>query len=123
MPLETDRRMIGVISVLDREPQEGTSDMELLALFARQAALAIENSRVFTELGKALFQAVGRGADGTDVSAALQSVASETRGASGELAELAAHFNELALAGPEERAGATKLVGHFLDYVRSRRRW
>lgn len=124
MPLETERRMIGVISVLDREPgQEGSRDMELLALFARQAALAIENSRVFTELGKALFQAVGRSADATEVTSALQNVADSTTGPSGELAELAAHFNELALAGSEERAGATKLVGHFLDYVRSRRRW
>jgi GAF domain-containing protein len=123
MPLETERRLIGVISVLDRAPSEGASDMELLALFARQAALAIENSRVFTELGRALFDAVGRSADGTELSAALQSVAADTPGPSGELAELAAHFNELALAGSEERAGATKLVGHFLDYVRSRRRW
>ena len=123
MPLETERRMIGVISVLDREPgQEGSRDMELLALFARQAALAIENSRVFTELGKALFDAVARSADG-DVSSALQSVASEMGGPSGELAELAAHFNALALLGAEERAGATKLVGHFLDYVKSRQRW
>jgi GAF domain-containing protein len=123
MPLETERRMIGVISVLDREPQEGTADMELLALFARQAALAIENSRVFTELGKALFAAVGRSADGTDVTSALEGVAGNTTGPSAELAELAAHFNALALAGPEERTGATKLVGHFLDYVRSRNRW
>jgi GAF domain-containing protein len=124
MPLETERRMIGVISVLDREPgQEGSRDMELLALFARQAALAIENSRVFTELGKALFASVARGAEGEDVSTALQGVASDTTGASSELAELASHFNALALMGPEERAGATKLVGHFLDYVRSRRRW
>lgn len=124
MPLETERRMIGVISVLDREPsEEGARDMELLALFARQAALAIENSRVFTELGRALFDAVGRAADGTDVGTALERVAADTRGPSGELAELAAHVNALSLLGPEERTGATKLVGHFLDYVRSRRRW
>ena len=123
MPLETERRMIGVISVLDREPGEGAQDMELLALFARQAALAIENSRVFTELGKALFDAVGRAADGNGVSAALQGVAADIDGPSSELAELAGYFNELALLGAEERAGATKLVGHFLDYVRSRNRW
>jgi GAF domain-containing protein len=124
MPLETERRMIGVISVLDREAAaEGARDMELLALFARQAALAIENSRVFTELGRALFEAVGRAADGNEVGVALQGVAADTTGPSGELAELAAHFNELGVLGAEERTGATKLVGHFLAYVRSRRRW
>jgi len=44
MPLETDRAMLGVIEDLDRRKDGGSGarDMELLALFARQAALAIE---------------------------------------------------------------------------------
>ncbi|MDQ3645377.1 MAG: GAF domain-containing protein, partial [Actinomycetota bacterium] len=77
MPLETERSMIGVISVLDRRTtgSQGAQDMQTLALFARQAALAIENSRIFSDLGRSLFEAVGLAADGGDLSEALREVA------------------------------------------------
>ncbi|HSO93189.1 MAG TPA: GAF domain-containing protein, partial [Candidatus Dormibacteraeota bacterium] len=50
MPLESERRTLGVIEVLDRRQGggEGADDMELLGLFARQAALALETSRIFS---------------------------------------------------------------------------
>lgn len=121
MPLETERAMLGVIEVLDRRVRGGSGerDMELLALFARQAALAIENSRVFSELGHALFEAVGR-ATNEDLGAALRRAAREAPGPSSELAELAAHFNFLAQRGPEERLAATRLVGELVAYMRAR---
>lgn len=124
MPLETDRRMLGVISVLDRHSEggEGARDMELLSIFARQAALAIENSRAFTELGQALFHALGLAADGDGrLSDALEIAARQSTGARSELADLARHFNELGLLGEQERTAATKLLGDFLAYVRERR--
>jgi len=95
--------------------------MELLALFARQAALAIENSRVFSDLGHAFFEAVGRASDG-DFGAALERVAREGSGHNPELAELAAHFNFLGRMGPEERLAATRLVGELVAYMRARAR-
>lgn len=123
MPLETERAMLGVIEVLDRRAEGGSGarDMELLALFARQAALAIENSRVFSDLGRALFEAVSRAADG-DFGLALERVAGEGSGPNPELAELAAHFNFLGRIGPAERLAATRLVGELVAYMRARAR-
>ena len=123
MPLETERAMLGVIEVLDRRGSGGSGarDMELLALFARQAALAIENSRVFSELGRALFEAVAR-AGGGELGAALDQVARESSGPNPELAELAAHFNFLGQMGPEERIAATRLLGELVAYMRARAR-
>jgi GAF domain-containing protein len=124
MPLQTERAMLGVIEVLDRRlgAGSGARDMELLALFADQAALAIENSRVFSELGRALLQAAARAADGGELHDALERVAHEVGGPSADLAELAAHFNALARLGDDERVAATRLLGGFLAYVRSRSR-
>ena len=123
MPLETDRAMLGVIEVLDRRGNGGSGarDMELLALFARQAALAIENSRVFSDLGRALFEAVAQSGGG-DVGAALEQAARESSGPNPELAELAAHFNFLGRMGSEERLAATRLVGELVAYMRARAR-
>jgi GAF domain-containing protein len=123
MPLETERQMLGVIEVLDRRADGGSGarDMELLALFARQAALAIENSRVFSDLGRALFEALKHVANG-DLRSALELVAREGGLPSPELAQLAAHFNELSRMGPEERVAATRMVGEFVAYMRARAR-
>lgn len=124
MPLETERQMIGVISVLDRQghPSGSQKDMEMLSIFANQAALAIENSRVFTDLGAALFEAVGRASTEEEISGVLQDVARERRSADGQLAELAAHFNEIAGAGESEQRAATRILREFADYLRSRSR-
>lgn len=124
MPLQTEREIIGVISVLDRSEDAGirARDMDLLGLFARQAALAIENSRVFTQLGHALMQSLALAADDRDLATALHEVATASNGPTSDLAELAAHFNELDQLGVEARVGATRLVREFLVYVKSRAR-
>lgn len=120
LPLETDRAVIGVIEVLDRGTQRDR-DMELLALFARQAALAIENSRVFTDLGRALFSALADHAD-EDLSTALDEVARSAPQPDADLADLAAQFNRLGSVGEHERRAATRLVGEFLSYLDARKR-
>jgi GAF domain-containing protein len=121
MPLETDREMLGVIEVLDRRTRstglEGAGEMEMLGLFANQAALAIENSRVFGNLGRALFEAAGTAADGTELTEALESVAQTAPPPSNELAELAALFNRLALIGPSERQLATRILSEVIAFV------
>jgi GAF domain-containing protein len=124
MPLETEREMLGVIEVLDRGPGgvAGSNDMELLGLFARQAALAIENSRVFAGLGRALFTAAARGAEDGDLTKALEEYARTASSPDADLAQLAAYFNELSLRGPDERRAATALLGEFANYLKSRRR-
>jgi GAF domain-containing protein len=122
MPLETERAMLGVIEVLDRRSEggEGAEDMTLLAVFANQAALAIEGGRVFSNLGRTLFRAAAQASDARGLSAALEAAAESTPGPSADLAELAACMAELGRLGPEERRAATRSVTHFLDYVRAR---
>jgi GAF domain-containing protein len=125
MPLQTDREVLGVIELLDQQADTpaGRRDMELLGLFARQAALAIEASRVFTSLGRALFQAVGEAAAGDgELAPILDGLARRAPGPDAELAALAAAFAELGQAGPAERAAATRLVGEFLAYARGQGR-
>jgi GAF domain-containing protein len=133
MPLQTERAVLGVIELLDQraDAPAGRRDMELLGLFAQQAALAIEASRVFGGLGQALFQAVGlaaadrardpdRGQE-RDLVRALDDLAGRAPGPAAELAELAGVFAELGRAGPGERTAATRLVREFLAYVRGGR--
>ncbi len=124
MPLETEREMLGAISVLDRQTSERqeTRDMELLALFAKQAALAIENSKVFTSLGRALFTSLGGLADDPQLERSLLRVAEDLPEPEKELAELAASFNTLTHSGPEERRVATRLLSDFVSYIQARRR-
>jgi GAF domain-containing protein len=120
MPLQTEREMLGVIELLDQRAAApaGRRDMELLGLFAGQAALAIEASRVFGSLGQALFQAVGLAAAGDrDLGWALDDLARRAPGPEAELAELAGAFAQLGQAGPAERAAATRLVREFLAYA------
>jgi GAF domain-containing protein len=122
MPLETERRMIGVIEVLDRDTvqRDGRNDLELLGLFAAQAALAIENSRIFTDLGRALFGAAGIAADGSDLDSALRKIADEAPSPNDNLAEIARLFHQLGQSGPEERALAVRLLNELLAYARTR---
>jgi hypothetical protein len=90
-------------------------------LFANLAALAIENSRVFADLGRTLFTAAGAAAGTADLTEALDEVARSAPAPSGELAELAALFNRLALVGPEERRLATRIVTEVVSFVSSGR--
>ena len=97
--------------------------MELLGLFANQAALAIEASRVFSSLGQALFKAVGLAAAGDrDLASALDELARHAPDPAAELAELAGAFARLGQVGPAERAAATRLVREFLAYATGDRR-
>jgi GAF domain-containing protein len=126
MPLETDDEVIGVIEVLDRRhgAGRGQDDMTTLALFARQAALAIENSRVFTDLGRVLFEAVGQASEDRDLNRALTSVAESAPGPRAEMAGLAANLNVLMRAGDNERDAAARILAEFARYIRMRsRRW
>ena len=121
MPLETKGGTIGVVSVLDRSSADA-GDMELLALFAQQAAIAIDNSRAFSDLGRVLLAALEQASDG-DLSDVLRRASSNMAARDADLAELAACFSELGALGPEERSAAVALLSEFLRYVEKRRRW
>ena len=121
MPLETKGGTIGVVSVLDRSSADA-GDMELLALFAQQAAIAIDNSRAFSDLGRVLLAALEQASDG-DLSDVLRRASSNMAARDADLAELAACFSELSAFGPDERRAAVALLSLFLSYVRKRRHW
>src|SRR5439155_21595051 len=105
MPLETERELIGVMEILDpgREDDGHAGDLELLGLFARQAALAVEASQVFTDLGNALFSALAEVGETDDFTSSLKGVARSAGEPSAGLARLAACFNELGRISPEDR--------------------
>jgi GAF domain-containing protein len=120
MPLQTEREVLGVIELLDQRADSpaGRRDMELLGLFAGQAALAIESSRVFSSLGQALFRALGAAATGDrDLAASLDELARRSPLPTADLAELAGAFARLGQVGAAERTAATRLVREFLAYA------
>ena len=118
VPLETEHDMLGVIEILDGDA--GDHGLELLGLFARQAALAIESEAVFRHLSRALFTAAARASDERDLATQFEQLAATAPKPSAELAGLAADVSELGRLGGEERATAIELVRVFLDYVRRR---
>ena len=55
MPVEHERQLLGVFGVLSAQPDAfQAEDERLLALFANQAAVALENARLFDELQSSL---------------------------------------------------------------------
>ena len=128
MPLQTDRRTLGVIELLDRGRGDGNhvqdhgrNAMELLGVFAEQAALAIEGAAVFRDLGRALIESLAQASGDGDVRNELEAYARRAPKPRAELAELAALFHELGQAGPAERGLAVKVLREVLEYLRQPR--
>jgi PAS domain S-box-containing protein len=59
-PLKVGTRLVGVITILDTSParQFGPADLHLLNLFAQQAAIAIENARLFDQAQREIAERV-----------------------------------------------------------------
>lgn len=126
VPVRSPRRILGVIEVLDRDAArpEASHDMWLLSLFADQAALAIENSRVFGQLGAAVFTALAAADPATPLADSLSEAAAgaDARDLDRDLLALAALFAELDRRGAAERRLAVSIVSDVLAYVRGRDR-
>jgi subtilisin family serine protease len=90
MPVEGSQQTLGVLEVLDRGGTGGlgADQGQLLALFARQAALAVEQAQVFADLGRALLQAAARAAEGASLRDVLTRAAQAAPRPTAELAEL-----------------------------------
>jgi hypothetical protein len=96
--------------------------MELLSVFARQAALAIEGTRVFTALGTELLRALAAAATGhSGLALALENAARDAPASTSDVAELAALFSEIGRCGPDESAALTRIAREFLVYARAHR--
>jgi GAF domain-containing protein len=122
VPVETPQRMLGVISLLDRDPQRpgADQDMMLLSLFADQAALALASVAVFNDLGRVLLASLAEAAVGDDLVLALRQTADELSAADADLAALAATFAILARRGPAERQLALAVLRDVAQYAERR---
>src|SRR6202050_848954 len=101
VPVETPQRMLGVISLLDRDARRpgAEQDMALLSLFADQAALALASVEALGALGRGRPHALAGPPAGVDLTRALQRAAAGLPPADPDLAALAATFAALARRG------------------------
>ena len=123
MPLETERKMLGVITVLDRrsDGSEGAHDMELLSLFARQAALRSRTSASSHGWVHELMRAVGEAGD-EDLTTALLRIAEDSPGPERGDGRARGTLQFLATAGDDERKAAVGILREFVNYIKARDR-
>jgi GAF domain-containing protein len=130
MPLLSNDRVIGVIEVLDKinAPSFGMQDMELLGIFARQAAIAIHASQQYERLGEALvrgLQELAKTEGGPEIKEAFDRLAersSEDERAA-DLMALADLFKSIYELGEAERKAGLRILAALADYTRSRPRY
>jgi GAF domain-containing protein len=128
MPLTSGERVLGVMEVLDKidAPSFGMQDMDLLGIFAGQAALAIEMSQGLESLDNALTVGLKKvvQSEGANLSDDLAAILEEAPDASrrNDLLEMAALLNEFSRLGEEERKIGLKVLAAFAEYGRTRRR-
>ena len=129
MPLISNERVIGVIEIIDKlnAPSFGMQDMELLAIFAGQAAIAIQASQQFELLNETMVKGI-QALVGNDPATRLNRVLSDP-GAAPEadprvdLMELASLFNSISQLGERERKMCLQVLSAFAEYTRSRQRY
>ena len=128
MPLLCEDRPIGVIEVLDKidAASFGIQDMELLGIFARQAAIAIRASTHQQHLGQALLAGIRRLAEGGTAPEVpeVERVLTETEdpGGTEQILALADALGSLYRLGPAERAACIQILSTFAEYAQSRPR-
>jgi len=128
-PLLSEDRIIGVMEVLDKidATSFGMQDMELLGMFAQQAAIAIDLSQQMENIEKALTRGLRRlvTADSSQDSTELLSILENPQSSKGtvrDLLELADLFNEISALGDAERKACLQVLKVFAEYRRSTRR-
>jgi len=134
-PLLAGDRVIGVMEVLDKidSASFGMQDMELLGIFARQAALAIEQSQQFDGVALAVLMGLKRlvasdaAASGPALLAALEQTSvlhgdagSQTRAR--DILALGDLFCDISDLGEAERQTCRQVLAAFAEYARSRKR-
>ncbi len=122
VPVQAGHRMLGVISLLDRDVRRpgAEQDMALLSLFADQAALALASVEAFSALGRVLLTALAAAAGGDDLTDALRQTADRLPPADADLVALAASFSALARRGAAERRLALAVLRDVGDYAARR---
>jgi signal transduction protein with GAF and PtsI domain len=128
MPLRSGDRVIGVMEVLDKinAASFGIQDMELLGMFAHQAAIAIDQAQRMDHISEALVLGLKKLVETkpTGTSAELLS-ALDSKGearAGADLLALADLFNQISGLGEAERKACLQILKVFAEYQRSSHR-
>jgi GAF domain-containing protein len=119
VPIEAGDRLLGVLSVLDRdEARPGAAqDLESATLFAVQAAGALQARAAFADAGRLLLGALAdAAASGSPLAAAL-SAHRASPADDPDLAAFAAALAGFQRCGPAERTFALQLVRDVLAFV------
>ena len=126
-PLLLGERVIGVLEVLDKiaATSFGMQDMELMGLFAQQAALAIRESQQLEMIERTIRRGLRHIAaeEGLPESSALLAALADGGGDGTEpddLLPLAAAFNDIGRLGPAERRAAVKILAALAEVGRAR---
>jgi GAF domain-containing protein len=124
--ISSDDRIIGVMEVLDKidETSFNIHDIELMGMFAQQAAMAIDQSQQIDNIEQALVHGLKRlaQADPSQDSAELQTALDQPSGSennTSDLLELADLFNEISALGEAERKACLEVLHVFAEYRRS----
>ncbi len=119
-PLLSGEGVIGVMEVLDKidAPSFGLEDMDLLGIFAAQAAIAIHQSQQVDRLNAALVQGLrGLVEPGSALDEAVSGLQPDE-----SLLALAGTFRQVAELGEAERRACLQVLQTFGEYARARRR-
>ncbi len=126
-PLLLGERVIGVMEILDKisAASFGLQDMELLGMFAHQAALAINQAQQMERLTEALALGLERlaasdlNADSGELLSVLEK-SSREQPESRDILALADLFNQISSLGATERRACLKMLGVFAEYSRAK---
>jgi GAF domain-containing protein len=125
MPLMSGERVIGVMEVLDKldAASFGIQDMDLLGMFARQAAIAIDQSQRMDRIKDVLLMGLKTlvKADPDQDSAELFSILEKANktGANVELIQIADLFNRVSELGEAEHKACLQVLKAFAEYQHS----
>jgi GAF domain-containing protein len=126
-PLMAGERVVGVMEVLDKisAPSFGMQDMELLGLFARQAALAIDQAQAVQNINQTLFNNLKKLAESDPDHPAenLISILGEKppAGSQEDLQQLTDLLIEFSHMGEAERRAALKILATLAEYCQNQR--
>ncbi len=127
VPLIMREQVIGVMEVLDKNSASpfNLQDIELLTIFARQAAIAIDQAQLHQHIGEALAAGLRRISEnlGEEESNQLEELLSGVPGEiPSDLQQLATLFGDIAALGSAERQVCLEILEAFSRYGRRKRR-
>jgi GAF domain-containing protein len=127
MPLVWNGQVIGVMEVLDKidAPSFGMQDMELLGIFAHQAAIAIQQSQQVDKLGNAILMGIRQLSEDSpslDLGEVLYSLSrkADEDQRSQDLMTLAELLYAIHEFGDSERRLCLEVLSAFREYVDSK---